>query len=104
MRVKIEDRVFDAMDEFYDASMTKHPLLSLETVLSKEKRMIADLKQLEFCAESMAPARFRQDWKRNGYLDFMTEGFHFGFRIEELPSGERVVVIYDACPDLLFHD
>ncbi len=104
MRVKIEDRVFDAMDEFYDASMLKHSLLSMETVIAKEKRMIADLRRLEYCAEAMLPTRFREDWKQKGYMDFMTEGFHFGFRIEVLPSGEKVVIIYDACPDLLFHD
>lgn len=104
MRIKIEDKVFDALDEFYGASMLMHPLLSMETVLAKEKRMIANLRQLEFCAETMLPTRFREDWKQKGYMDFMTEEFHFGFRIETLPSGERVVVIYDACPDLLFHD
>lgn len=104
MRVRIEDQVFDSMDAFYDASMALHESLSLETVLAKEKRMIADLRKLECCAETMLPAQYRLDWKRAGYLDYMTEGFHFGFKIETLPSGEKVVVVYDACPDLLFHD
>lgn len=104
MKVRIEDRVFDAMDEFYDASMELYESLSFETVLAKEKRMIADLRKLEHCAEAMLPVRYRSDWKNAEYLDFMTEGFHFAFRIETLPTVEKVVVVYDACPDSLFHD
>ena len=104
MKVRIEDQVFNAMDEYYDASMDLYESLSFETVLAKEKRMIANLRQLEYCAETMLPVRYRDDWKKAWYLDFMTEGFHFAFRIETLPSGERVVVVYDACPDGLFHD
>ena len=104
MKVRIEDQVFLSMDKFYDAAMASHETLSFETVLAKEKRMIAELRHLENCAEAMLPTRYRKDWKDAGYLDFKTEGFHFGFKIETLPSGEKVVVVYDACPDLLFHD
>lgn len=104
MRVRIDDKVFDAMDRFYEESMQLHESLSLETVLAKEKRLIAGLRKLEHCAEAMQLARYIEDWKQARYLDFMIEGFHFGYRIETLPSGEKVVVVYDACPDLLFHD
>jgi len=104
MRVRIDDQVFVSLDKFYDEAMCLHESLSFENVLAKEKRMIADLHQLANCAESMLPAKYIFAWKREGYLDYVTEGFHFGFKIETLPSGEKVAVVYDACPDLLFHD
>lgn len=41
-------------------------------------------------------------WVRKGYKDYYVDGFHFGYKIETMPSGEKVVVVYEACHELLF--
>lgn len=102
--MRIDKRIFDVLDAFYDASMSLHESLSYEAVLAKEQRMMSDLKSLKHCAAAMPEVRFKKEWKDNRYHDFHTEGVHFAFRIETLPNGEQVVVVYDACPDLLYHD
>ena len=39
---------------------------------------------------------------QKGYRDYYVDGFHFGYKIETLPSGESVVVVYEALHELLF--
>lgn len=102
--MRIDKRVFEVLDAFYDASMSLHESLSYEAILAKEQRMITDLKSLMHCAVAMPEVRFKKEWKDKRYHDFHTEGVHFAFRIETLPNGEQVVVVYDACPDLLYYD
>ena len=103
MRVRIGQQVFDYIVEFYNVSMERHPLLSFQTVMAKEERLIKSLRHLEVCAASLKYAEIRQDRIDAGYRDYHVEGFHFGYRIEILPSGENVAVVYEVCHDTLFH-
>ncbi len=104
MKVKITDRVFISLTEFYAISLALHPSLDEPTVNAKEQRLIEGLQTLSYCANAL-PLATRKDWLANGYHDFHCEGFHFAYRIEVLQTTyESVVVVYDACHDLLYHD
>lgn len=103
MVVRIEDQVFQTLTEFYEFSLAKHPALDEATVVAKEKRLIEAMKGLDKHASAHPLATRHMPWVRKGYLDFPYEGFHFGYKIETLPSGEKVIVIYEVCHDLLYY-
>ncbi len=102
MEVRIEEEVFQALTEFYEYSLRKHPTLDEATVVKKEQRLINALLGLGGHASSHHQAVRHIPWVHKGYMDFPYEGFHFGYKIETLPSGEKVVVVYEACHDLMF--
>lgn len=104
MQVRIEDRVFISLTEFYAISLALHPTLDKATVTAKKQRLIEALKSLSYCAGAFPLASVREDWIAKQYHDFHAEGFHFAYKIETLSSLERVVVVYDVCHDLLFHN
>ncbi len=100
--VRIDDGVFLDITEFYKFSLKKHPALDEVTVLKKEQRLIRALKDLgKYALTDDTPVR-HIPWIRKGYKDYYVEGFHFGYKIETLPSGEQVVVVYEALHELLF--
>lgn len=102
LRVRIDDEVFVELTDFYDYNLKKHPALDEETVLKKEHRLIQALQGLGKFATTNHKTPTFLPWVRKGYKDYYYEGFHFGYRIETLPSGERVVVVYEACHELLY--
>ena len=104
MRVIVRDTVYEAVEAFYEAAMNSHPALDLQTVLNKEERLYGALQTLGKTYYLYNESRYVIDWKRKGYLDFIYEDFHFGFRVVALPSGEMVVSVEDARHSLLFHD
>jgi len=103
LEVRIEDEVFQDLVDFYDYNLEKHPALDEVTVLKKEKRLIEALKDLGIYAQTDHKVTKHLPWLRKGYKDYYFDGFHFGYRIENLPSGEKVVVVYEACHELLFY-
>ena len=103
LEVRIEDEVFEDLENFYEYNLEKHPTLDEATVLNKEQRLIKALYQLGTYALTNHTMTKHIPWIRKGYKDYYVEGFHFGYRIETLPSGERVVVVYEACHELLFY-
>lgn len=103
LEVRIEDEVYQDLVDFYDYNLEKHPTLDEVTVLKKEQRLINALKHLGTYALTDHKITKHVPWKRKGYKDFYFDGFHFGYKIETLPSGERVVVVYEACHELLFY-
>ena len=102
MEVRIDDEVYLDLAEFYEFSLKKHPTLDETTVLNKEQRLIDSLKDLSIYAPTNHQQTRHIPWARKGYQDYYIEGFHFGYKIETLPSGEQVVVVYEACHELLF--
>ena len=100
--VRIEDEVFEDIKDFYEHSLKKHPTLDETTVLNKEQRLIEALKQLGKYALTDHRVVRHIPWAQKGYKDYYIEGFHFGYKIETLPSGERVVVVYEALHELMF--
>lgn len=104
MRVIVRDKVYEALDEFYAASMKKHPTLDLQTVLDKEERLFNALQTLGETYYLYNEPRYILDWIRKGYKDFMHENFHFAFHVVVLPTGEMVVAVEDVRHDLMFHN
>ena len=100
--VRIEDEVYLDLVEFYEFSLKKHPTLDETTVLKKEQRLIHALKDLGKYALTDHREVRHLLWIQKGYKDYYVDGFHFGYRIETLPSGEKVVVVYEALHELLF--
>ena len=103
LKVRIEDEVFEDLQDFYDYNLKKHPTLDEATVLNKEQRLISALNHLSTYAHTDHKVVKHLPWVRKGYKDYYVEGFHFGYKIETLPTGERVVVVYEACHELLFY-
>ena len=103
LEVRISDEVFQDLVDFYDYNLEKHPALDEVTVLKKEKRLIEALNDLGTYALTDHKVTRHIPWARKGYKDYYFNGFHFGYRIETLPSGEKVVVVYEACHELLFY-
>ena len=103
LEVRISDEVFQDLVDFYDYNLEKHPALDEVTVLKKEKRLIEVLNDLGTYALTDHKVTRHIPWARKGYKDYYFDGFHFGYRIETLPSGEKVVVVYEACHELLFY-
>ncbi|MBQ6790393.1 MAG: hypothetical protein IJQ20_02745 [Paludibacteraceae bacterium] len=102
LEVRIDDAVFFDLTEFYKFSLKKHPTLDEATVLKKEQRLIRSLKALGKYALTDHTEIRHIPWIRKGYKDYYADGFHFGYKIEALPSGENVVVVYEALHELLF--
>ena len=102
LEVRIEDEVYVDLTEFYKHNLERHPALDEVTVLKKEQRLIKALNDLGTIALTNHTQTKHIPWIRKGYKDYYVEGFHFGYKIETLPTGERVVVVYEACHELLF--
>ena len=102
LEVRIDDSVFLDLTEFYKFSLKKHPALDEATIVKKEQRLVRALTNLGKYALTDHREVRRLLWVQKGYKDYYVEGFHFGYRIETLPSGERVVVVYEALHELLF--
>ena len=100
--VRSEDEVYLDLIEFYEFNLKKHPTLDEATVLKKEHRLISELKKLGTYALTDKKQTRHLPWVRKGYKDYYVDGFHFGYKIETMPSGEKVVVVYEACHELLF--
>jgi len=100
--VRIDDSVYLDLTEFYKFSLKKHPALDEVTVLKKEQRLIRALKALGKYALTDYKEVRHLLWIKKGYKDYYVDGFHFGYKIETLPSGEKVVVVYEALHELLF--
>lgn len=103
LEVRIEDAVFLDLVEFYEFNLKKHPTLDEVTVLKKEQRLIGELRKLGIYALTDHKQTKYLPWIRKGYKDYYVDGFHFGYKIETIPSGEKVVVVYEACHELLFY-
>ncbi len=102
LEVRIDDGVFLDLTDFYKISLKKHPALDEVTVLKKEQRLILALKDLGKYALTDNREVRHIPWIRKGYKDYYVDGFHFGYKIETLPSGDKVVVVYEALHELLF--
>jgi len=103
LEVRIEDEVFEDIKDFYEYNLRKHPTLDETTVLNKEHRLIEALKHLGVYALTDHTIVKHIPWIRKGYKDYYVEGFHFGYKIETLPSGKQVVVVYEALHELMFY-
>ena len=102
LEVRIDDGVFLDLTEFYKFCLKKHQALDQAIVIKKEQRLIHALKDLGKYALTDHREVRRLLWAQKGYKDYYVDGFHFGYKIETLPSGENVVIVYEALHELLF--
>ena len=101
MKVYIDKLVYQVLDEFYDASMKNHITLDYPTVKAKIDRLENAMYNFADKAEKVHVEPYRRDWKEAGFSEFYTEGFHFAYKVYELPDGERVLYYKDAVHDKL---
>lgn len=104
MRLIISSRVIGIIDSFYLASMTLHESLDENTVMKKKQRLLDSLAFLTIFPKAYGYARFKREWVRFGYREFISEDFHFAYVIRTLESGEKVVMVMDAVHSLLYHE
>ena len=101
MIVYIDEIVYNVLDEFYDASMRKHPSLDYQTVIAKIDRLEKALYDFADYAEMFHGGPYRRDWREAGYNQYNVEGFNFAYRVYVLPTGEKLLYYHDAVHDSL---
>ena len=104
MRVFIDKEVHRQIESFYEAAMAHHITLDEATVIKKIDRLYDALESLGTYAEIYPIARLKSDWISKGYQEFICEDFHFAFKVEQMISGERIVIVHDAVHSLLYRE
>jgi hypothetical protein len=104
MQVLISKIVHLAIEDFYDIALKRHPALDEETVMKKVERLYSAMESLGKYAHIYPLARYKREWVKKGYKEFICEDFHFAYRIVENESGEEFALIEDACHSLLYHN
>ena len=103
MKVIVDDNVVKAIDDFYIAAMSRHISLSEETVMAKKKRLIASLESLKDYYFIYPKARWKDEWIKNNWQNFICEDFHFAYEVVLDKDGQEVVFVRDAVHSLLYH-
>jgi len=101
MIVYVDNKVYDVLDRFYEASMRAHITLDFPTVVAKIDRLEQALYDFAKYAEIFHRTPYKRDWQEAGYYEYYTEGFHFAYNVYSLPSGEKVLYYHDAVHDTL---
>ena len=96
MKVVIDSQVYNVLDEFYEKSREAHVTLGLSECLAKIDRLEHSMLQFAEYAEVFHKEPYRQDWHKAGYYEYITEDFHFAYRVYVLPNGEKVLRYHDA--------
>ena len=96
MKVVIDSQVYNVLDEFYEKSREAHVTLGLSECLAKIDRLEHSMLQFAEYAEVFHKEPYRQDWCKAGYYEYITEDFHFAYRVYVLPNGEKVLRYHDA--------
>ncbi len=103
MEVRISEKVYIYLTEFYAISMALHPTLDENVVQNKKNRLIDALLKLGRYADALPYADVKKDWVKRRYRDYYVEGFHFAYKVERLSDLKCVVVVYDVCHELLYY-
>ena len=103
MKVIVGDNVVKAIDEFYIAAMNRHVSLSEETVMAKKKRLLASLESLKDYYFIYPKARWKDEWIKNNWRDYLCEDFHFAYEVALDKKGQEVIFVRDAVHSLLYH-
>ena len=105
MIVRIDNNVHLLIAEFYAISMALHPTLDEAVVERKKSRLYDAIRELKYFATIYPKARYKQAWIDAGYQEFITEDFHFAYKIYTIEeTGEQVAYVVDACHSLLYHN
>lgn len=104
MRVIVLRQVHDSLVNFYAYALQKHPTLDEVVVQAKIDRLLSGLDQLGIFPDKYPYARYKSEWVKRRYRDYCSEDIHFGYKKVRIETGEIVIVVFDACHSLLFHD
>ena len=105
MRVIIDDRVHDTIENFYQVSLRLHPTLDEVTVERKKDRLYAALETLENFPFRNSEARHKEEWIRRKYLVLICEDFLFGYKVYNDPeTKEQYVYVHDVVYASLYKD
>ena len=105
MRVIVDDRVHDVIENFYKVSLRLHPTLDEMTVERKKDRLYDALETLQEFPFRNAEARHKEEWKRRKYLVLICEDFLFGYKVYTDPeTKEQYVYVHDVVYSSLYID
>lgn len=104
MKVFIDKKVQETIQEFYDNALSLHITLDESTVNRKIDRLYDAMYDMGKYAHIYPLARYKNDWIEKQYHEFIVEDFHFAFKIYRLSNGEDIVRIHDAVHSLLYHN
>ncbi len=102
MKVYIEQQVHWRIEDFYENALLRHEALDEVTVMKKVHRLYDALESLGTYARIYPLARFKEEWIKNDYREYICEDFHFAYQIYTLEDGTEIVRIHDAVHSLLF--
>lgn len=103
MKVIIDKKVHQSIENFYKAAMRNHPSLSSQTFEDKKNRLYDAIEDLRFNHRIYPKARLKQEWIDAGWQECICEDFHFAYESGYDQSGEEVVYVYDAVHSLLYY-
>ena len=105
MRVIIDDRVHDVIENFYKVSLRLHPTLDEVTVENKKERLYEALETLQEFPFRNAEARCKKEWKQRKYLVLICEDFLFGYKVyKDSETKEQYVYVHDVVYSSLYID
>lgn len=102
MKVYIDKRVHYQIESFYENALLLHEALDEITIKKKIDRLYDALESLGTYAQIYPLARYKEEWIKLGYKEFICEDFHFAYQIYTLEDGTEIVRIHDAVHSLLY--
>ena len=103
MRIIIDEKVHQSIEDFYRAAMKKHITLNFQTVEDKKNRLYDAIEDLRYNHRIYPKARLKQEWIDAGWQEFICEDFHFAYESGYDQFGEEVVYVYDTVHSLLYY-
>ena len=102
MKVYIDKRVHYQIESFYENALLLHEALDEITIKKKIDRLYDALESFGTYAQIYPLARYKEEWIKLGYKEFICEDFHFAYQIYTLEDGTEIVRIHDAMHSLLY--
>lgn len=104
MKIFIEPRVHQAIDNFYDVAILRHwHTLSYETVENKKQRLYDGIRSLNSYHSIFGLARLNKKWIKEGWQEFICEDFHIAYEVMYDKDGQLMIIVKDAVHSLLYH-
>lgn len=105
MKVIIDNKVHNIIDEFYEYARQRHTALDPYTIIYKVLRIYDELGNLGNYAFVCPNPRLKKDWIAKGYKECIIEDFHFAFQLfQDDTTQECYVYVQDTCHSLLYHE
>lgn len=102
MKVYIDNHVHQQLESFYENALLLHEALDEMTIMKKIDRLYEALESLGTYARIYPLARYKEEWIKLGYKEFICEDFHFAYQIYIVEDGSEIVRIHDAVHSLLY--